>query len=233
MSLRRRQRWLAAGGALLAPVGVWLGHTAEYIRVGGMSGLRGELFTSLHAYMLPLGVLLALLAAAAGIRIWNAWCALGRRMVSGRAALLRAWRGRTPDSPPPGDATSCPRPGFLAVWVPLTLLQLALYLLQENLEAAAAGHPLPVLAPVTGAHWAAPLVHAGVSLLLAAGIVVLARLLGRRGHAVDVLERLVHTLAHHLGRSCDESLPAIWFPSPLDRLGRRLLPRPPPALVTS
>jgi hypothetical protein len=200
-----------------------------------MSGLRGELFTSLHAYMLPLGVLLALLAAVGGVRAWYAWCALGRRMVAARAALLRVWRGRAPapDIAPRGDVTSCPRPQLVVLWAPLTLLQLALYLLQENLEAAAAGHPLPGLAPVTGVHWAAPMVHAGTSFLLAAGILVLMRFLGRRRHALDVIERLVHTLAHHLGRSCDQSPAPVWCPSPLDRLGRQLLRRPPPALLAS
>jgi hypothetical protein len=44
---------------MLALVGLWLGHTLEYVRVWGWRGLSAELFGSPHAYMLPLAAVLA------------------------------------------------------------------------------------------------------------------------------------------------------------------------------
>ena len=135
MSLRQRPRWLAAGGALLAPLGVWLGHTAEYVRVGGTSGLRSELFTS---------------SGVAGSAPRDPRCG-GRRPRLERLVRARPPHGRRARSAAAGVEGSYagqPATGTLplrsATRVPrdvgaLALVQLALYMLQENLEAAASG----------------------------------------------------------------------------------------------
>ncbi len=228
MIVRPRTRRVAAGAAFTTLAGVWIGHTAEYLRVRGASGLHEELAASVHLYMLPLGVLLALLGAACGLRAWTGWCSLGRRMASTRAALVAAWRGHSPHRPPSRGAGAYPRPGLLAVWAPLTVLQLAVYLLQENLETVAAGDPAPGLAPVTGVHALAPMVHAGVALVLAAALVVLTRVLARRQRAVVVIERLLRVLTARRRHSVQPRRRPLWVPSPRDLLGRQVLRRPPP-----
>ena len=48
---------------------------------------------------------------------------------------------------------------LVALWLPLSLLQLGLYLLQENGEALAAGRPLPGIGAVAGVHSPVLAVH--------------------------------------------------------------------------
>ena len=71
---------LAPGVVLLAVIGVWLTHTVEHLRVGTAAGVSAAAFSSVHVYMLPVGALLALAAALAGVGVWRAWWALGRRL---------------------------------------------------------------------------------------------------------------------------------------------------------
>src|ERR1700746_2517456 len=87
-----RRRLFAPSLVLLALVGTWTGHTLEYARVAGRAGLREELFGSVHLYMLPLGALLAVLAAAGGVGWWRAWQALGRRLDAARGTLAASLR---------------------------------------------------------------------------------------------------------------------------------------------
>lgn len=63
---RGRAVGLAAGRCQKQLDGVWLGHTAEYLRVEGTAGLRDELVGSIHWYMAPVGAVLAVLAAWCG-----------------------------------------------------------------------------------------------------------------------------------------------------------------------
>ncbi len=94
----------------------------------------------------------------------------------------------------------------------LSGLQLGLYLLQENLEAAAGGAALPGLGVFLGVHAAAPLVH------------VAARITG--------VARLLRLLLASLAPAAPPPAPAVaWRPSPLDRLGRQLWSRPPPTAL--
>ncbi|HEY2706042.1 MAG TPA: hypothetical protein VGL20_20365 [Candidatus Dormibacteraeota bacterium] len=226
-----RHRWTAAGAALLPLLGVWLGHTAEYVRVHGPAGLREELAGTVHGYMLPAGILLALLAAAAGVRCAQVWQELGRRLHIARDTLAHAWRGAS--GPVPVTPHPLPRSGPLrlsSVLLRLAPLQLALYVLQENLEACRAGLAAPGLGAIGGAHRAAPLVHLLVSACLTAVVVLLQRVLCRRGRAVLACQRLAGVLLAALHRSAAAPPPRpIWIASPRDRWTLHLLRRPPPA----
>jgi hypothetical protein len=227
-----RPRLVAPGVAMLAVVGVWLTHTVEYTRLTGSARLAGGALASVHVYMLPAGALLALCAALAGVRCWRAWWALGRRLEGARAALASAWRGRqhpgvpVPPVPEPSDSSR-----LVALWLPLTAIQAALYLLQENVEALVAGQPLPGLGAVTGVHLPVLLVHLAVALVLACAALQVSRRLDRRRGRVAACERLLRAVLRSLARSSDAP-PAreAWSPSPLDRFGRHLWRRPPPPL---
>lgn len=232
----------ASGGVVLALVGVWLGHSVEYMRVGGVAGLGDALLHSLHVYMLPVGMLLALLAAAAAVQGVRLWLGLGRQLVGLRLAVARALRGRRDAvEAPAGDRRVGPRlgagrPGIRLVaawWLPVTALQIGLYLFQENVEAVVGGAPAPGLGAVTGLHALAPLVHATIALALCAAVALASRLL--RGRAA-LVERAVALLRHLLDRlgSLAPDLPgaAPPAPPPLDRFGR-LWCRPPPVPVSA
>jgi hypothetical protein len=234
----RRLRLAASGGVLLALAGVWLGHTAEYARVFGLTGVREVMAGSLHAYMAPVGMLLALLAALGAVRGVRLWLGLGRQLASLGTALAGALRGDR-------DAARRPLPGVhaartpwhpaarvAACWLPLTALQVGLYLFQENLEAVVAGAPAPGLGAVAGAHALAPLLHAGVALVLCAAVALASRLLRRRASAVERAVALLRHLLDRLG-SLRPATPGatVPTPAPLDRFGR-LWCRPPPARLS-
>jgi hypothetical protein len=228
-------RRLAAGAAgavvLMALVGSWLGHTLEYLRVDGGAGMGRSLLTGVHAYMLPAGGLLALAAARAGVRCWRAWLVLGRRLDRARAALRRLTRGERVDlaTSTPAVAVSAPA-GLLALWLPLAAAQVTVYLAQENLETVLAGGPAPGLSPVAGIHWAAAAVQAGVALLLAAGLLAAGRLLRGRATTVERCERLLRALWERLlhGPRVPRGARRA-APTPVERFGRQLWGRPPPA----
>ena len=238
----RRLRLAASGGVLLALVGLWLGHTLEYARVGGVAGLGDVMLRSLHVYMLPVGMLLALAAAAGAVRGVRLWLGLGRQLAGVRLAVAAALRGRRGASEAPRRAQ---RAGALATgprsatrllatwWLPLTALQIGLYLFQENVEAAVGGAPAPGLGAITGVHALAPLVHAGVALLLCAAVALARRLLRRRAVLVERATLLLRLLLDRLG-SLRPLLPGavVAGPLPLDRFGR-LWCRPPPVPVSA
>ena len=224
---------LAPGVILLALIGVWLTHTVEHARVGGAAGVRVAAFASVHVYMLPVGALLALAAALAGVGVWRAWWALGRRLEQTRIALAGAFRGRR--SPwTRREAPARPSEGaqLLALWLPLCLLQVGLYLLQENVEALIANRAAPGLGAVTGIHAPVLAVHVLVAWTLAWIVLLVLRRLGERRGLVAACERLLSALLRRIGRaeaiphaarSCDAS--------PRERLGSSLWRRPPPLLL--
>jgi hypothetical protein len=241
MASTRRLRLAASGGVLLALAGVWLGHTLEYARVVGLDGLRGVMVGSLHLYMLPLGALLAALAAAGAVRGVRAWQVLGRQLQVARMGLGAAWRGRRPDglaaagSPVPGSDLAATRGRSVAGRIASMALLLApaqvgLYLLQENLEARIAGAPVPGMGAVTGVHALAPVVHAAVALALSALVVAASRLLRGRADAVEQVVALLRALLDRLAAFTALSpRAAASRPAPLARFGR-LWCRPPPVL---
>ncbi|HEY2706047.1 MAG TPA: hypothetical protein VGL20_20390 [Candidatus Dormibacteraeota bacterium] len=221
---------MGAGAVLLTFLGVWLGHCLEYLRLGGGLGLRATVLGGTHLYMLPLGALLTLIAAHLGVRAWRLWRGLGRRLEVAHSLLVRALRGRTSTlvhEPPPCSTETI---SILLLWPPLALGQIGLYLLQENLEAVLTTGRASGLGAVAGVHWAAPLVHGGVALLLAAVVAVISRQIHDRASRLHHCERLVAALR----RACrcvptPRRASVSWSPTPLQRFGAQLWSRPPPA----
>jgi hypothetical protein len=223
---------LAPGVILMALIGVWLTHTLEYARVSGATRLSGVALAPVHAYMLPAGAVLTLAAALLGVRCWRAWWTLGRRLEQARVALAGAWRGR---GTPWRAAAAAPRPSegaqLVALWLPLSLLQIGLYLLQENGEALAAGRTPPGLSAVGGAHTPVLAVHALVAWTLAWAVLLVLHRLDERGGEVAACERLLLAVVRRLGRTAAAPRAArAAMGSPLDRFGRHLWRRPPPPL---
>lgn len=227
------RRLAAAAVVVVALAGAWLGHTLEYLRVMGTAGLDRSLLGGAHAYMLPVGALLALIAALTGAGCWRAWLRLGRRLDGARAALLRAWRGgRAGPEPPRAAAWVSPPARLVALWLPLGAVQIALYLIQENLEAVLSGGTAPGPRPLLGVHAAASAVQLGVALVLAAAVLVAGRRLAGRAREVERCERLLRALWERRLHGADAPRRARrCSPSPVDRFGRQLWGRPPPAFL--
>jgi hypothetical protein len=223
-----RRRLFAPTVAVLALVGTWMGHSLEYVRVGGRAGLRTELIGSVHAYMLPVGAMLVGLAVADAMGWWRAWHVLGRGLDAARAALTEAFRGH-PTAPQPAGVVPSPAARWGALVLLLTGLQLGLYVLQENLEAMAAGRAEPGVRVLLGVHAMAPLLHLGVAALLAALVTTADRLVALRAHRLGGVRRLLRVLLASSTRNVvSPRSAALWRPSPLDRIGRQLWRRPPP-----
>jgi hypothetical protein len=225
----RRARAAASGSVVLAFAGLWIAHTLEYLRVWGAAGVLGSITNPVHAYMLPLLAVLVVLGALSGLRLWRAWQALNQRLDLAVLGLRSVWRGRDASvagtSPQPSPVAR-----LIAIWLPLAGAQIVLYLIQENVEAIARAQPAPGFGAITGIHWAAPLVHLYVSLLLACGTRICQVLHHRRAVVVARVEALLRVAVR---RRRSSHPPAVASPdsptaSPLDRLGRHLWRRPPP-----
>jgi hypothetical protein len=186
---------------VLAVVGTWLGHGIEYARVAGLRGLVDGLAGPLHTYMVPAGAVIAILTfcvasdcalAARGIR-------QRRRELQNRlASAFRGSRIALAAAPPPAMARQLSCRAMLAA---LASLQLILYLLQENIEAAIAGSTTPGFGAVSGAHWAAPLVHLAVASLLSLVVIAIRRAFTTRLRAIAALVSLLDVLLQRLGAS--------------------------------
>lgn len=229
MIAHRRARAAASGSVLLAFVGLWVAHTLEYLRVWGAAGVVGSITNPVHAYMLPLLAVLVVLGALYGLRLRRAWQALNDRVDLAMLGLRSVWRGRD-TSVPDTSPQSSPVARLIAIWLPLAGAQIVLYLIQENVEAIARAQPAPGFGAIIGIHWAAPLVHLYVSLLLACGTRICQVLLHRRAVYVARVEALLR-VALRRRRSAHPPAVAstdISTTSPLDRLGRHLWRRPPP-----
>jgi hypothetical protein len=228
---QRQVRVAASGGVLLALVGVFIGHTVEYLRVWGPAGVVASMTNPVHAYMLPVAGVLMVLSAVFALRLGRAWRTLNHRLDSAAAGLRSMWRGRSDASVAP-RSRSTPGTRLLAIWLPLAAAQIVLYLVQENVEALASSQPAPGLGAITGIHWAAPLVHLYVALLLACAVRIWQVLFRRRQVAVERVEALLramvqrrHAVAPLIGRAFARSV------SPMERVGRHLWRRPPPLLL--
>jgi hypothetical protein len=228
----RRVRLAASASVLLAFIGLWIAHTLEYLRVWGGAGIVGSVTNPVHAYMLPLLGVLAVLGALYGLRLWRAWQALNDRLERAVLGLRSVWRGQDSTASAPPTLPS-PVARLAAIWLPLASAQLVLYLIQENVEAIARAQPAPGLGAVTGIHWAAPLVHLYVSFLLACGTRICQVLLHRREVVVARVEALLRVAVRHRRSAPSAVVAGAHDPiaSPLDRLGRHLWRRPPPLLL--
>lgn len=234
MIQQRRARVAASGGVLLALVGLFIGHTLEYLRVWGLTGVVDSMTNPVHAYMLPVAGLLVALSAVFAFRLARAWQVLNCRLDRAAAGIRRIWRGRTHEVAAAGGTRSTPGTRLVAIWLPLAAAQIVLYLVQENVEALARSQPAPGVGAITGIHWAAPIVHLYVSLLLACLVRICQILLHRRELVVERVEALLRAVARrHRTPAAVTTRPVPLCFSPLDRLGRHLWRRPPPLLPVS
>jgi hypothetical protein len=230
VTAHRRVRAAASGSVLLAFIGLWLGHTLEYLRVWGAAGVVESMTNPVHAYMLPLAGVLVILSALFGLRLWRAWHALTDRLDRAAHGLRRIWRGHAVADPDVSMPEPSPVARLVAIWLPLAGAQIVLYLIQENVEAIVRAQPAPGLGAITGIHWAAPFVHLYVALVLACGARICQILFRRRAAVAERVEALLR-LAIRRRRSA--ATPARTAAnrhrvSPLDQLGRHLWRRPPP-----
>jgi hypothetical protein len=228
---RRRHGVLPAEWlAVLAVVGAWLGHGVEALRLQGVSGLAASVSGPVHLYMLPVGAALALSGTLVAIWCWRLWRELGRRLTDARGLLHRSWRGG--EGEPPPAATLDRRPGTLplrVLWPALAAGQIAIYVVQENLETAISGRSVPGLGVLGGVHLPVVAVHLAVSLLLAGVVVLAGCLLERRRRLAVGCERLVRALLLLRGRrAAARRQGLLWLRPPHDRLGAQLWCRPPP-----
>jgi hypothetical protein len=233
--VRTRARLRFAGAAvLLAFCGVWISHTLEMVRVFGVGALGTALGRPVHVYMIPAGLVLALLATAAGVRAARAWYRLGAALDAAALAvraLLRPARGDRARSAA-GPAQPSTASSLLLVWLALATLQIVVYLAQENLEYRALGLPSPGFSVLTGPHWAATLVHLYVAFLLATAALIVQRRLQSRRAALTTVVRLLRELVARLERGrCARP----WAPDRSRVIRRRRLPhalwsRPPPLI---
>jgi hypothetical protein len=207
----------ATGVALTALMGEWLAHTIEYMRVSGPRAAFG----SVHVYMGPIGVVLAVAALAAVHSTARLARVLQRRVAELRR--VEAHRStRAPGFSPPLKSLSVPTLAFI-VWA----AQCGLYLLQENLEAGVAHRVAPGLAVLGGAHALAPLVHLGVALALVAGLWLTRRQVSRLARVVRLVEAWLRSVRRAPATVLVRSSVRAW--TPIDRWGTQLWSRPPPA----
>jgi len=229
---KRQARVAASGGVLLAFVGVFIAHTLEYLRVWGPTGVVASMTNPVHAYMLPVAAVLLVLSAVFALRLARAWTSLNERLDLAANGMRRVWRGGGDHVSMAQGRRSTAATRLLALWLPLAAAQMVLYLVQENVEALASSRPAPGLGALTGIHWAAPLVHLYVSLLLACVVRIYQVVLHRREVVVERVEALLRALARRLRTIApDLAPPIVRAVSPHERAGRQLWRRPPPLLL--
>jgi hypothetical protein len=229
---KRQARFGASGAVLLAFVGVFIAHTLEYLRVWGPAGVVASMTNPAHAYMLPVAGVLLMLSAVFAIRLARAWYALNERLDRAASGIRRVWRGGSDQVCVALERRSTPGTRLAAIWLPLATAQMVLYLVQENVEALASSRPAPGLGALTGIHWAAPLVHLYVALLLAIAVRICQVLLHRREATVERVEALLRAMVRRLRTITPElAHPVVRAVSPLERAGRHLWRRPPPLLL--
>lgn len=209
--------------AVAAVAGAWLSHTLEYGRVWGWSEFGSAASRQVHTYMGPVGLLLLALAVI-GVEA-------GLRTVR---RLNRVLSGLSDGSMDPADAHIARRRFALPATTLLALewvLQVALYVVQENVEHRAIGVHQPVLSVLTGVHqWAAG-IHLVVAILLVVALWLLHRPLAELAQSVrDVVRWLLAAGRPPVLPTSPPPPARSWTPT--ERFGRQLWSRPPPVLFT-
>jgi hypothetical protein len=219
--------------AAVALAAEWMGHSLTWWLTGGADAGHA-LSGSMHGYLQPLGVTLACAALVGAWLVARTLDGLGRRAAGLRRALRAAWR--RPDlastsRPDPAAAPVRPEPAAELVGLAalLWVVQVSVYLIQENLEARAVGLAWPGLRVLSAHHGSALVIHAAVALAVAGLVVVLARSWARRQATVTRLGSLLAVLVAARGRSGDRHGRPAQPWTPVAPLAAALAPRPPPA----
>jgi hypothetical protein len=209
---------------LAALAGAWLGHLIEYIRVAGWHAGMVDMTSTVHEYYFPAGAGLVGLTVLAGSLAARGWTILRHRLQRAQTGL---W---TRPGHLPAAAEVPGRPlGLGGTWAVLAALQLAIWVVQENLEAMAAGHAAPMLSVVAGTHSLAPVIQAEVALMVAAGLVVVRRSFHSQRTRIEVIERLVRRKWSRIAPSPPVLTPSRRVPcTPAERWGVHRWQRPPP-----
>ena len=216
---------------VLAVVGTWLGHAIEYARVAGLRGLLDGLAGPLHTYMVPAGAVIAVLTFCVASEFALAARRIRQRRGELKNHLTEAFRGRQKELASGLPAASTPQLSGRAIVAALTSLQLILYLLQENIEAAAGGVSAPGFGAVTGTHWAAPLVHFAVAALLSLIVVCVRRAFAARLRAIATLVSVLHVLLRLLRVTTARPRPSTATTATPTWLTAARVPRGPPEPV--
>lgn len=223
--------WVAI--SLVVVTSTWVGHTLEYLRIFGPTGVQRQLIGSIHAYMLPLAGLLELIAILLAGRFYRVWRGLGLRSERAEATLALAWRGAIPEAST-SRLRRRRRVDLLPLWLLLAPVELALYVVQENVEATRVGLTAPGLAVLTGPHWPATFVHLAILLILCGVLAAAVGALVGRTRDVEEIERLTRLIAGRHGTQASAPVPApVPLPSPIQLFGRQMWRRPPPLLPLS
>ena len=207
---------------LAAVAATWAGHTIEYLRVSGAAGLGSSAARSVHAYMGPTGLVLAAFATVgvyAGLRLLH--------RLEGQLAGLED--GSLPAAKAPFGSASgyrVPLPSLVAM---LWILQLVLYVVQENTELRAVGVHQPILGVLTGAHQWAAAVHLGVAAVVALMLWLLHRPITRVAEAIRQVAAWLSSQCREGGAVAAAGRVArAWTPA--ERWGSQRWSRPPPAI---
>jgi len=228
-----RLRLAASGGVFLALTGAWLGHEFEYLRVWGVAGLERGLVGSMHAYMLPVGLVFAGLAALFAGGAWIRWQQLALRLDRAALAFRAALSGKRVTLEPVVRDFIRPSWGsrILVLGAALAILQIGLYLLQENVEALIVGATAPGFGAITGVHWAAPLIQLDIALTLLTAVAFVQNRLQARAAAIASLELFVRAIIGRLRVVDDVPRRFIASLAPHRFWGRHIWSRPPPLPV--
>lgn len=112
-------RWRVLGCwlSVLASIGLWVSHTLIDLLARDTNQLAQELGEP--AYMLPLGMALALAGTLASAHLWRLWLRLSQRLDEARDRLRALWRNRAVARARPTESAFVPSfaGGAISLWV--------------------------------------------------------------------------------------------------------------------
>jgi hypothetical protein len=205
-----------------ALVGTAAAHNLEYLRTFGPGEFPNAASRSVHTYLGPAGILLALLA----VLVVGSALRIARLLESRLYAFATGSRANELDLSQPTRAPSLSKAGLVTL---MWTVQVLLYLVQENVEAHVLGLHSPGLGAITGAHNGAVLVHLAVAMVLSAAVWVIHRPVTRLIRAVR--EAIAAFVARYRPRDSRPVRASLRILTPVQRFGVSLWGRPPPLLV--